>query len=150
MAEQCEIPAGNPDSPEIDEILRSVKTVAVVGLSPKDDRPSHRVAAYLQSAGYRIIPVRPATGEILGERAYGGLSEFPADVTIDLVDIFRRHDEVMPIVEAAVARGDVKVIWMQEGIVNNAARDLALGKGLQVVMDRCAMKEHRRMREEMK
>jgi len=150
MAEQCEIPAGNPDSPEIDEILRSVKTVAVVGLSPKDDRPSHRVAAYLQSAGYRIIPVRPATGEILGERAYGDLSEIPADVTIDMVDIFRRHDEVMPIVEAAVARGDVKVIWMQEGIVNNAARDLALGKGLQVVMDRCAMKEHRRMREEMK
>ena len=150
MAEQCEIPAGNPDSPEIDEILRSVKTVAVVGLSPKDDRPSYRVAAYLQSAGYRIIPVRPAASEILGERAYGDLSEIPANVTIDMVDIFRRHDEVMPIVEAAVSRGDVKVIWMQEGIVNNTARDLALGNGLKVVMDRCAMKEHRRMREEAK
>ncbi len=148
MSEQCEIPAGNPDSPQIDTILKSVKTIAVVGLSPKDDRPSFRVASYLKEHGYRIIPVRPATKEILGERAYADLSEIPADVTVDMVDIFRRAEEVMPIVEAAISRGDVRVIWMQEGIVNNAAREAALAKGLAVVMDRCAMKEHRRMREE--
>jgi predicted CoA-binding protein len=146
----CEIPAGNPDSPEIDEILKTVKTIAVVGLSPREERASHRVAAYLKQHGYRIIPVRPAVTEILGERAYGDLSEIPADIRVDMVDIFRRHEEVMPIVEAAIARGDVKVIWMQEGIVNNAARDLAMAKGLSVVMDRCAMKEHRRMQEASK
>jgi predicted CoA-binding protein len=150
MTQHCEIPAGNPDSRQIDEILRTVKTIAVVGLSVKDDRPSYRVASYLQAQGYRIIPVRPATEEILGERAYGALAEIPADITIDMVDIFRRAEDVMPIVEAAVARGDVKAVWMQEGIVNNEARDLALSGGLWVVMDRCAMKEHRRMREETK
>jgi predicted CoA-binding protein len=150
MAEQCEIPAGNPDSPEIDEILKTVKTIAVVGLSPKEDRPSYRVASYLQAQGYRIVPVRPAVDRILGERVYGDLSEIPDDITIDMVDIFRRPEEVMPIVEAAIARGDVKAVWMQEGIVNNAAREVALAKGLSVVMDRCAMKEHRRMREEAK
>ncbi len=148
MAEQCEIPAGNPDSPEINEILKTVRTIAVVGLSPKEDRPSFRVASYLQTQGYRIIPVRPGEGEILGEHAYGDLADVPADVAIDMVDIFRRAEDVMPVVEAAIARGGVKVIWMQEGIVNNAARRLALASGLRVVMDRCAMKEHRRMREE--
>jgi hypothetical protein len=150
MTEQCEIPAGNPDSPEIDEILKTVKTIAVVGLSPAEDRPSYRVASYLKGHGYRIIPVRPAVKEILGERAFGDLTEIPADVIVDMVDIFRRAEDVMPVVEAAIARGDVRVIWMQEGIVNNAARDAARAKGLTVVMDRCAMKEHRRMREERK
>ena len=82
MTQQCEIPAGNPDSAEIDEILKTVKTIAVVGLSPKEDRPSYRVAAYLQAQGYRIVPVTPAAEEILGERAYGDLSRIPA----------RRHD----------------------------------------------------------
>lgn len=150
MTEQCEIPAGNPDSAEIDEILKTVRTIAIVGLSPKEDRPSYRVGAYLKSAGYRIIPVTPAAEEILGERAYGDLSQIPPDVTIDMVDIFRRAEDVVPIVEATIARGDARVIWMQEGIVNNEARELALSKGLRVVMDRCAMKEHRRMREEAK
>ncbi len=150
MSEQCEIPAGNPESSEIDRILKTVKTIAVVGLSPKDDRPSFRVASYLKEHGYRIIPVRPAVKEILGEPAYGALSEIPADISVDMVDIFRRSEEVMPVVEEAIARGDVKVIWMQEGVVNNAAREAALAKGLSVVMDRCAMKEHRRMREEGK
>jgi len=150
MTEQCEIPAGNPDSPEIDEILKTVKTIAVVGLSPAEDRPSYRVASYLKGHGYRIIPVRPAVKEILGERAFGDLTEIPADVIVDMVDIFRRAEDVMPVVEAAIARGDVRVIWMQEGIVNNAARDAARAKGLTVVMDRCAMKEHLRMREERK
>lgn len=147
MEGQCEIPAENPDSRRIDEILKTVKTIAVVGLSPQADRPSYRVAAYLQAHGYRIIPVRPGVEEILGERAYGALSEIPADITVDMVDIFRRAEDVMPVVEAALARGDAKVVWMQEGIVNNQAGDLARVKGLSVVMDRCAMKEHKRMRE---
>ena len=148
MAERCEIPAGNPTGPEIEQVLRSVKTIAVVGLSPKEDRPSFRVASYLKSKGYKIIPVTPMADVILGEKAYAELSEIPPDVTVDMVDIFRNAEDVMPIVEAAVRRRGVKVIWMQEGIVNNAARELAIGKGLTVVMDRCAMKEHRKMTEE--
>ncbi len=148
MTQQCEIPAGNPDSAEIDEILKTVTTIAVVGLSPKEDRPSYRVGAYLQAQGYRIVPVTPAAEEILGERAYGDIAGIPAEIRIDMVDIFRRAEDVVPVVEAAIARGDARVIWMQEGIVNNEARELALSKGLRVVMDRCAMKEHRRMREE--
>ncbi len=147
MAEQCEIPAGNPTDPEIEQVLRSVKTIAVVGLSPKEDRPSFRVASYLKSKGYTIIPVTPMAKVILGEKAYGDLSEIPPGVTVDMVDIFRKAEDVMPIVEAAGRRRGVRVIWMQEGIVNNAARELAVTKGLTVVMDRCAMKEHRKMTE---
>ena len=147
MAEQCEIPAGNPTDPEIEQVLRSVKTIAVVGLSPKEDRPSFRVASYLKSKGYTIIPVTPMADVILGEKAYGDLSEIPPGVTVDMVDIFRKAEDVMPIVETAVRRRGVRVIWMQEGIVNNAARELAITKGLTVVMDRCAMKEHRKMAE---
>jgi predicted CoA-binding protein len=146
MTEQCEIPAGNATEQEIVDILKSVKTIAVVGLSPKEERDSHRVAAYLKGAGYRIIPVRPGVTEILGEKAYADLADIPADVKVDMVDIFRKPETVMPIVEAAIKRGDVKVVWMQEGIVNNAARELAISRGLSVVMDRCAMKEHRGMK----
>jgi predicted CoA-binding protein len=147
MTDVCEIPAGNATEQEIVDILKSVKTIAVVGLSPKEERDSHRVAAYLKKAGYRIIPVRPGVGEILGEKAYADLADIPPDVKVDMVDIFRKPETVMPVVEAAIKRGDVRVVWMQERIVNNAARELAISRGLSVVMDRCAMKEHRGMRE---
>lgn len=146
MSEVCEIPAGNPEDEDISRILREAKTIAVVGLSPKANRPSHRVASYLKSHGYTIIPVRPKVKEVLGERAYDRLEDIPAEIRVDMVDIFRRPSEVPPIVEAAVKRGDVKVIWMQEGIVNNNARETALDAGLEVVMDRCALKEHMKMR----
>ena len=130
------------------EILKKVKNIAVVGLSPKENRPSHRVAAYLKSVGYRIIPVRPLVKEILGERAYGRLEDIPPDIRIDMVDIFRRPKQVPPIVRSAISRGDVKVIWMQEGIVNESAAEDARKAKMTVVMDRCAYKEHRKMMEE--
>lgn len=126
----------------IEEILKGSKTVAVVGLSPKPDRPSYDVARYLQARGYRIIPVNPQATEILGERSYPSLSAVPAPV--DVVDIFRRSEDVPPIVEEAV-RAKAGVVWMQEGIINEQAADAARRAGLDVVMDRCMQKEHKRL-----
>ncbi len=129
---------------EIRNTLSSCKTVAVVGISPKPDRPSYLVAAYLQSKGYRIIPVRPDGEEILGERVYHSLTEIPREIEIDVVDIFRKPEDVPPVVEEAIQRG-AKVIWMQEGIANPEAASIAEKAGLQVVMDRCMKKEHQRL-----
>ncbi len=128
---------------DMERILTDNSTVAVVGLSPKTARPSHQVAAYLQRAGYRIIPVNPGQSEILGEVCYPDLTAIPEPVHI--VDIFRRSDQVEPIVRQAVDIG-ARVIWMQEGIVNRAACRLARDAGLTVVMDRCLKVEHARLR----
>lgn len=116
----------------IEEILRDSKTVAVVGLSPKVERHSHRVATYLKEHGYRIIPVNPAVSEVLGERSYPNLSSVPARV--DMVDIFRRSEEVGPVVDEAIEVG-AKAVWMQDGVVNQEAADKARKAGLDVVMD---------------
>jgi uncharacterized protein len=129
---------------EIRNTLSSCKTVAVVGVSPKSDRPSHLVAAYLQSKGYRILPVRPDGEVILGERVYHSLTEIPGEIEIDVVDIFRKSEDVPPVVEEAIQRG-AKVIWMQEGVANPEAASIAEKAGLQVVMDRCIKKEHQRL-----
>jgi len=126
----------------IAEILHSVHTIAVVGLSGKRCRPSHGVAEYLQSVGYRIIPVNPNETEVLGEKCYPDLDSVPEP--IDMVDIFRRSESVPEIVEAAIRKG-AKVIWMQEGVVHEAAAARAEQAGLVVVMDRCLLKEHRRV-----
>ncbi len=126
---------------EIEEILRNSRTVAIVGLSPKEDKPSNRVARYLKTQGYNIIPVNPACAEILGEVCYADLSALPG--AVDVVDIFRRPEDVPQIVEQAVKAG-AKAVWMQEGIVNQEAADLARRSGVKVVMDRCMMKEHAR------
>ncbi len=128
---------------DIKNTLNTSKTVAVVGISPKPDRPSYIVASYLQSKGYRIIPVRPDGEQILGEKVYHSLTEIPPDIRIDVVDIFRKSEEVPPIVEEAVQRG-AKVIWMQEGVVHPEAARRAEKAGLKVVMDRCMKKEHQR------
>ncbi len=128
----------------IKETLSRSKTVAVVGISPKEDRPSYTVAAYLKSKGYRILPVRPEGDAILGEKVYHSLSEIPKEIEIDVVDIFRRPEDVPPIVEEAIQRG-AKVIWMQEGIVNEEAAARSEKAGLKVVMDRCMKKEHQRL-----
>lgn len=130
------------DMEEIEGILKEGRTVAVVGLSPKPDRPSYVVARYLQAQGYRIIPVNPNTQEILGEKAYPTLLSIPEKV--DIVDIFRRPEEVPPVVEEAIKIG-ARVVWMQEGIVNEAAAQRAKEAGLKVVMDRCLKKEHQRL-----
>jgi len=129
---------------ELKEIFKNGKTVAVVGISPKEDRPSFRVAAYLQSKGYRIIPVRPDGDTILGEKIYRTLMEIPKEIEIDVVDIFRKSEEVPPIVEEAIRRG-AKIVWMQEGVIHQKAGEEAERAGLKVVMDRCIKKEHQRL-----
>ncbi len=125
----------------IDKILRESKTVAVVGLSPDQARDSHRVARYLLEAGYRIIPVNPMMDEVLGQKSYPDLKSVPEP--IDVVDIFRRSEYVRPIVEEAIERG-VESIWMQDGVINEEAAELARHAGIPVVMDNCMMREHRR------
>jgi len=132
-----------PLSSAIRRILAASRTVAVVGLSPKPERPSHQVARYLQEAGYRIIPVNPACAVILGEQCYPELRSVP--LPIDIVDIFRRSEEVEAIVREAIAIG-AKLVWMQQGVVNEAAAKLAEEAGLVVVMDRCLKIELERLR----
>jgi predicted CoA-binding protein len=127
----------------IPEMLRNSHTIAVVGLSSKRFRPSHGVSEYMQQAGYRIIPVNPHEREVLGEKCYATLEEIPENV--DIVDIFRRAEFVPEIVEAAIRKG-AHAIWMQEGVVHEAAAARAREAGLEVVMDRCILKEHRRLR----
>lgn len=122
----------------IDRILGAAKTVAVVGLSDKPDRPSHDVARYLRENGYRVIPVNPRIREALGEKSYGSLSEIPGDV--DLVDVFRKSETVPAIAEEAIRIG-AKYFWMQEGVVNEEARTRLAAAGIPVVMDRCLKKE---------
>ena len=117
--------------------------MAVVGLSPNPDRPSYRVASYLKEQGFRIIPVNPKAEEILGEVCYPDLTSIPKPV--DVVDIFRSPEEVPAIVEAAIKIG-AKVVWMQEGVINKAAAARAREAGLQVVMDRCMLKEHQKLK----
>jgi len=129
---------------EIRNVLSRCKTIAVVGVSPKEDRPSYTVASYLKSKGYRIIPVRPDGETILGEKVYHSLQEIPREVNIDIVDIFRRSEDVPPVVEEAIHRG-AKVVWMQEGVIHPEAGASAERAGLQVVMDRCIKKDHQRL-----
>jgi len=123
----------------IKEILEKYKTIAVVGLSSHPWRASFSVSRYMQSAGYRIIPVNPLETEVLGEKAYPTLDDIPEP--FDIVDIFRRPEYVPDIVEAAIRRG-ARVIWMQLGVVNEAAAALGRAAGLEVVMDRCILQDH--------
>jgi predicted CoA-binding protein len=126
----------------VEKILRSAKTIAVVGLSPDPTRPSQGVARYLQRAGYRIIPVNPNVDEVLGERAYPTLSQLPGPV--DVVDVFRRSEFVGPIVDEAIAIG-AGAVWLQDGVVDEAAAERARAAGLDVVMDDCMMRRHARL-----
>lgn len=140
-------PGPDPYAPSDDElrsILGDAKTIAVVGLSSKPDRYSHEVAAFLQDKGYRIVPVNPRETEVLGERAYPSLTDVPADVAIDVVDVFRRAEDTPPIAEQAVTRG-AKVLWLQDGIVNDDARTIAEAGGLTVVMGVCLKRTARRL-----
>ena len=129
---------------EIKDMLRNVKTIAVIGISPKEDRPSYIVASYLKSKGYRVIPVRPDGEEILGEKVYHSLSEIPKEISVDGVDIFRKSEDVPPIVEEAIQRG-IKVVWMQEGIIHKEAGEKAEKAGSKVIMARCIKKEYQRL-----
>ena len=126
----------------VNEILRSNSSIAVVGFSPKSNRPSHRVGKYLIDTGYKVYPVNPGVSEILGYTSYPDLASIPEK--IDIVDIFRRSEDVLAVVKAAIAI-QAKVIWMQQGIVNEEAAALAEKAGLQVIMDRCIMVDHKNM-----
>ena len=134
--------AFTPQSDPITGLLQRSKTIAVVGLSNSPLRPSHGVAAYMQSHGYRIIPVNPEMKGALGEKAYASLLQVPEK--IDIVNIFRRPECVPEIVDAAIRIG-AKCVWMQEGVVHERAAQKAREAGLEVVMDRCILKEHRRL-----
>ncbi len=126
----------------IPEILKSSKTIAVVGLSSSPMRPSNGVSEYMKRAGYRIIPVNPNETEVLGERCYARLEDIPEKV--DIVDVFRRSEFVPEIVESAIAIG-AKTVWMQEGVIHEEAAERARSAGLSVVMDRCILKDHRKL-----
>jgi predicted CoA-binding protein len=124
---------------DIKRILRESHTVAVVGISPKPERPSFDVASYLKDQGYKIIPVNPKLSDVLGEKAWPDLVSIPD--AIDVVDIFRRSEDVGPVVDDAIAKG-AKVVWMQLGIVNEEAAAKARAAGIEVIMDRCMKHEH--------
>lgn len=140
---ECEFPTVNSNKDEIKDIFRSVKTIAVIGLSPDETKDSNRVAKYLQSVGYKIVPVYPKGDIILGEQVYRSLSEIPFE--IDLVNVFRKPEFVSVVVDEALQRGDVKIVWTQKGIVNNQAAQKAKENGLRVVQNHCTMVEHRNM-----
>ena len=140
MTDVCEIPMYMLTSKEVEEILKESKTIAVVGLSPREERNSNRVTRYMIEAGYQIIPVNPACDQILGLKSYPSLSEIP--VKIDIVDIFRKLDAVPGIVDEAIST-EAKTIWMQENIVHNGAAKAAKEAGLKVVMNKCIMVEHK-------
>ncbi|MBI2578317.1 MAG: CoA-binding protein [Candidatus Aenigmarchaeota archaeon] len=127
---------------EPEEILKKFRVIAVVGCSRNAEKPSHRVPAYLKERGYKIIPVNPGAEEILGEKCYPSLLDVPDE--IDVVDIFRPSQDVGPVVDDAIKK-DVKVVWMQSGIINEKAAEKARAAGLAVIMDKCMMIEHEKM-----
>lgn len=130
------------DDAGIRRILESHRVVAMVGLSPKEDRPSHHVARYLLARGYTVIPVNPGQREILGQTCYASLRDIP--VKVDMVDVFRNAADVPPIAADAIAIG-AQSLWLQLGVINQAAAEAASAAGLDVVMDRCPKIEHARL-----
>ncbi len=138
----CEIPGPNATTEEVNEILKCAKTVAVVGISHKEERDSHKVAKYLKEHGYKMIPVNPKYKEVLGETCYPTLKDVPGH--IDVVDIFRNVEVIPAIVDEAIAvKADV--VWMQLGLVHNEAAEKARQAGLAVVMNKCIKIEHAQM-----
>jgi predicted CoA-binding protein len=138
---ECEFPTINSNRDEIKEIFDSVKTIAVLGLSPDESKASHRVAKYLQSVGYKIVPIYPKEDTILGEKVYRSLIDIPFE--IDMVDIFRKPAAFDAVADACIKRGDVKVFWGQLGLVNNEAAEKAKNAGMKVVQNHCSMVEHK-------
>ena len=140
---ECEFPTVNSSSDDIKHIFKTVKTIAVVGLSPDPNKDSNHVAEYLQKSGYKIIPIYPKDELILGEQSYPSLADVPASIQIDMVDIFRKPEALDAIADACIARGGIQVFWAQKGIVNNAAAERARAAGMTVVQNKCTMVEHR-------
>ena len=142
---ECEFPTVNSNMDEVKEIFDSVKTIAVLGLSPDESKDSNKVARYLQNVGYKIIPVYPKGETILGEKVYNSLVDIPFEV--DMVDIFRKPKALDVIADACIARGDVKVFWSQKGIVNNEAAQKAQDAGMKVVQNQCSMVDHKSLQD---
>jgi uncharacterized protein len=141
------LPDGAPPSADpIFDILTKYKTIAVVGLSSNPMRPSYGVTEYMQSSGYHIVPVNPNETDVLGEPSYARLEDVPRK--IEIVDVFRRPEDVPPVVDAAISVG-AKVIWMQLGIANEPAAEKARAAGITVVMDACIFVEHKRRRQKL-
>ncbi|SFZ97549.1 CoA-binding domain protein [hydrothermal vent metagenome] len=138
---ECEFPTVNSNPEEMREIFESVKTIAIIGLSPNETKASNMVAKYLQDAGYKIVPVYPKEETILGEKVYRSLVEIPFPV--DMVDVFRKPNAFDAIVDACIERGDVKVFWGQLGLVNNSAAQKAKDAGMKVVQNHCTKIEHK-------
>jgi predicted CoA-binding protein len=133
--------AGINDPGEIARVLRTARTIAVVGCSPEESRPSHSIASYLLSAGFDVIPVNPGHTEILGRRCYPDLASIPKDVRLDVVDVFRRSEFVSSIADAAIARG-AGFFWMQDGVVDEKAARRLVAADIPVAMDRCIFRDH--------
>ena len=138
---ECEFPTVNSNIDEVKEIFDNVKTIAVLGLSPDESKDSNKVASYLQSVGYKIVPVYPKGETILGEKVFNSLKEIP--FPIDMVDVFRKPQALDMIADACIERGDVKVFWSQKGIVNNEAAQKARDAGMRVVQNQCTMVDHK-------
>lgn len=139
--ESCSLPSSSPDD-VIRQVL-SFKTIAVVGCSPKPERAGHYVPAYMQSRGYKIVPVNPGHDEILGEKCFASLSQIPFPV--ELVNVFRRSEDVPPVIDEAI-KIKAKGVWLQSGIANPEAEEKARAAGLLVVSDECLMVRHRQLR----
>ena len=137
---ECEMPTVNSNPEEMREIFESVKTIAILGLSPDESKASNMVAKYLQNAGYKIVPVYPKEDEILGEKVYRSLKEIP--FKIDMVDIFRKPAAFDAVADACIERGDIDVFWGQLGLVNNDAAQKAKDAGMKVVQNYCTKLEH--------
>ena len=141
---ECEFPTVNSNKDEIKEIFDNTKTIAIVGLSPDSEKASFRVASYLQSKGFKIVPIYPKEDEILGEKVYRNLEEIPFD--IDMVDIFRKPDAIAKVVDEAIRLKDsknIKSVWFQLGLANNEAAQKAVENGLKVVQNKCTKIEHK-------
>ena len=141
---ECEFPTVNSNKDEIKEIFDNTKIIAIVGLSPDSEKASFRVASYLQSKGFKIVPIYPKEDEILGEKVYRSLEEIPFD--IDMVDIFRKPDAIAKVVDEAIRLKDsknIKSVWFQLGLANNEAAQKAVENGLKVVQNKCTKIEHK-------
>ena len=142
----CELPSAQKADKSICEILKTSKTIVVVGLSPKSHRASNQVAKYMQEQGYKIIPVYPREEEILGEKVYRSLDEI--DFEVDIIDIFRKGEDTPPIVEKAVKLQGVKCVFLQEGVTNEISKKISENAGIFYVEDKCLMVEHIRCKKE--
>ncbi len=137
---ECEFTTINSTNDEIKKIFENTKTIAIIGCSPNEEKASNKVAKYLKNAGFKIVPIYPKEDEILGEKVYRNLKEVPFKV--DMIDIFRKPQEILHIVDIAIERGDIDTVWTQLGLVNNEAALKAKEKGMQVVQNRCTKIEH--------